>query len=109
MPVARIDTDLVLRCLEPIWTKMPETASRVRQRIERVLDWAKVRGYPCRHGRRQPAFVALAAGSLLGEQGRAPQASRRRPRVCGEAFQAPASPRSRPGRARPDYEQEAVR
>ena len=40
-----VDTTLVLKVLEPIWTEKPETASRVRQRIERVLSWAKVRGY----------------------------------------------------------------
>jgi integrase len=45
LPVAAIDTGLVLRVLEPIWTTKPETASRVRGRIERVLDWAKARGY----------------------------------------------------------------
>ena len=45
LPVQRIDTTLVLRVLEPIWTPKPETAGRVRGRIERVLDWAKVRGY----------------------------------------------------------------
>lgn len=45
LPVSAIDTTLVLKALEPIWTKKPETASRVRQRIEAVLDWAKVRGY----------------------------------------------------------------
>jgi integrase len=45
LPVAAIDTSLVLRVLEPIWTMKPETASRVRGRIERVLDWAKARGY----------------------------------------------------------------
>jgi integrase len=43
--VAAIDTALVLKVLEPLWTKKPETASRVRARIERVLSWAKVRGY----------------------------------------------------------------
>jgi len=31
--------------IEPLWATKPETASRVRQRIERVLDWAKVRGF----------------------------------------------------------------
>jgi integrase len=45
LPVSAIDTAFVLKVLEPIWTKKPETASRVRARIERVLDWAKVRGY----------------------------------------------------------------
>jgi len=45
LPVQTIDTGLVLKVLEPIWTDKPETASRVRQRIENVLDWARVRGY----------------------------------------------------------------
>ena len=31
------------RALEPIWTTIPETASRLRGRIEAILDWAKVR------------------------------------------------------------------
>jgi integrase len=31
--------------LEPLWTKNTETASRVRSRIESILDWAKVRGF----------------------------------------------------------------
>ena len=39
-----VDTGLVLSVLEPIWSQKPETASRVRQQIERVLNWAKVRG-----------------------------------------------------------------
>jgi integrase len=45
LPVQSMDTGLVLKVLEPIWTTKPETASRVRQRIENVLDFAKVRGY----------------------------------------------------------------
>ncbi len=45
LPVRDIDTALVLKALEPIWTTKPETASRVRGRIELVLDWAKARGY----------------------------------------------------------------
>jgi integrase len=44
LPVASIDTDLVLKVLKPIWLTKPETASRVRGRIERVLSAAKVRG-----------------------------------------------------------------
>lgn len=40
LPVAAIDIDLVLKCLEPIWASKTETATRVRQRIEAVLDWA---------------------------------------------------------------------
>ena len=45
LPVQAVDTGLVLKVLEPIWTKKPETASRVRQRIENILDFSKVRGY----------------------------------------------------------------
>ena len=44
-PVAAIDTGLVLKCIEPIWSDKTETASRVRARIEAVMDWATVRGY----------------------------------------------------------------
>jgi integrase len=45
LSVQFIDTALVHKVLEPIWTEKPETAGRVRARIEAVLDWAKVRGY----------------------------------------------------------------
>jgi integrase len=45
LPVASIDTGLILKCLEAIWTDKPETANRVRGRIESILDWATVRGY----------------------------------------------------------------
>ncbi len=45
LSVQTIDTTLVLKVLEPIWTTKPETASRLRGRIESVLDWARVRGY----------------------------------------------------------------
>ena len=39
-----IETEHILNVLEPVWMKTPETASRVRGRIEVVLDWAKARG-----------------------------------------------------------------
>jgi integrase len=45
LPVSAIDTGLVLKVLEPIWKATPESASRIRGRIEAVLDWAKVREY----------------------------------------------------------------
>lgn len=41
LPVADIDTDLVMDCLLPIWKTKTETATRVRQRIENILDYAK--------------------------------------------------------------------
>ena len=34
LPVAEIDVGLVLKCLEPVWQRIPETASRVRGRID---------------------------------------------------------------------------
>lgn len=45
LPVQVIDVTLVMKVLEPIWKTKPETAGRIRGRIERILDWAKVRGY----------------------------------------------------------------
>jgi len=45
LPVAAIDTPLVLKVLKPIWSTIPETASRVRGRIENVLGWATVHHY----------------------------------------------------------------
>lgn len=45
LPAHRIDTALVMRVLEPVWSSKPETASRLRGRIEIILDWARVHGY----------------------------------------------------------------
>jgi integrase len=45
LPVAAIDTGLVMRVLEPIWRTKNETASRVRMRVERILSWATTHGY----------------------------------------------------------------
>jgi len=45
LPVGQIDANLVFNAIDPIWRTKNETASRVRGRIETVLDWAKVRGY----------------------------------------------------------------
>lgn len=42
--VEAVDMAMVRQCLDPIWTTKTETASRVRQRIEKVLDWAKAHG-----------------------------------------------------------------
>jgi integrase len=47
LPVADIDTGLVLKAIEPIWATKSETATRVRGRVESILDWARVRGYRC--------------------------------------------------------------
>lgn len=45
LDVAEIGQDEVLRVLDPIWRTKTETASRLRGRIEQVLDWAKTRGH----------------------------------------------------------------
>ena len=45
LPIQAIDTNLVMKILEPIWHSKTETASRLRNRIELVLSWASARGY----------------------------------------------------------------
>jgi integrase len=51
LPVPMVDTGLVMQIVEPLWLgssterAKTETASRARQIIEAVLDWAKARGY----------------------------------------------------------------
>jgi integrase len=45
LAVQDIDTGLVMRALTPLWTKLPETAVRLRGRIESVLSFAEVHGY----------------------------------------------------------------
>ena len=45
LPVQAVDVGLVMKVLEPIWHDKAETASRLRGRVEAVLDWATVRGY----------------------------------------------------------------
>jgi len=45
LPVADVSTEHVMAVIEPIWKTKPETASRVRGRIETILDAAKARGY----------------------------------------------------------------
>ena len=62
MPVDQVTMELVLQVLEPIWTTKTETASRLRQRIEAVLDWAKAR--KLRTGD-NPASLKGGLGQLL--------------------------------------------
>ena len=45
LPVVAIDTPLVLKVVKPLWQRVPETASRVRGRIENILGWATVHHY----------------------------------------------------------------
>jgi integrase len=64
LPVGAIDTALVCQVLDPIWRTKTETASRLRGRIESILDHAKVRGQrtgenPARwHGHLQLTYPA---------------------------------------------------
>jgi integrase len=44
VPAAKVTTDHVVSILSGIWPTKPETGSRVRGRIEMILDWAKVKG-----------------------------------------------------------------
>jgi integrase len=53
LQIGQVDTEAVLKVLHPIWQKIPETAARIRGRIENVIDAAKVQGLylgdnPCR-------------------------------------------------------------
>jgi integrase len=83
LPVSAIDTGLVLKALEPIWHTIPETASRVRQRIEAALDFSTVRNQragdnparwsghiehllPARNGTDVRHFAALPYAELPG-------------------------------------------
>lgn len=45
LSVSAVDVGLVLKVLEPLWSTKTETASRVRGRIEAILDWASARGF----------------------------------------------------------------
>lgn len=45
VPVSKVDTRHVLSAIEPLWHDRTETATRLRGRIERVLDYARVKGY----------------------------------------------------------------
>jgi hypothetical protein len=62
LPINLITTEVIYQLLQPIWLKKTETATRVRQRIEVVWDWAKARGY-C--DGENPARLKGALGELL--------------------------------------------
>lgn len=67
LPVQMVDTALVSKVLEPIWRNKTETASRLRGRIEAILDWATVRGF--RQGL-NPARWRGHLDTLLPERGK---------------------------------------
>ena len=64
MPVASIETADVLACLKPIWKSKPETADRVRGRIESILNAAKAQGL--RTGENPAAWRGHLANILPG-------------------------------------------
>ncbi|MBZ9673443.1 tyrosine-type recombinase/integrase [Mesorhizobium sp. ES1-3] len=49
LDVAKVEDGHISQILDPIWTTKNETATRVRGRIESVLDWARVRGFRPQH------------------------------------------------------------
>jgi hypothetical protein len=59
LSVGAIGTPEVTKVLDPIWSTKTETASRVRGRIELILDWAKARGYS------HPAYEQIYYSSLM--------------------------------------------
>ena len=67
LPVQAVDVALIAKVLEPIWNAKTETASRLRGRIERVLDWATVRGH--RQGDNRPAGAAISISYCLPAPG----------------------------------------
>jgi integrase len=73
LPVAAVDVGLVMKAIEPIWATKPETASRVRGRVESILDWATVRTY--RVGE-NPARWRGNLESLLAAPSKAKRAAR---------------------------------
>jgi integrase len=68
MAVDRIGVNDVFRVLDPIWRKLPETASRLRGRIESVLGWAAAKGY--REGDNPARWKGGALEHLLPAIGR---------------------------------------
>jgi integrase len=79
LPVQAIDAPLVMKAVQPIWTSKPETAGRVRGRIESILDWATACGHrqgenPARwkghleHMLPKKAKVAAAARQAAGRE-----------------------------------------
>jgi integrase len=62
VPIHLLTTGAVYEVLKPIWLEKTETATRLRQRIEMVWDWAKARGY-C--SGENPARLKGGLGELL--------------------------------------------
>ena len=67
VPIHLLATEAIYEVLKPIWLEKTETATRIRQRIEVVWDWAKARGY-C--SGENPARLRGGLGELLPKSGK---------------------------------------
>jgi integrase len=86
VPLRDIETSHVTQVLDPIWREKPELASRLRGRIEAILDWAKVRGH--RNGE-NPARWKGHLSNVYPAPSKAQRAKRER---TGRAEHHPALP-----------------
>jgi integrase len=87
MRVSDIEVDDIVNVLEPIWQSKPETARRVRGRIEAVLDYARVRGFIDQH-RRNPAQLRGNLDLVMAKQVKKPQHHKALPYSDLPAFMA---------------------
>jgi integrase len=78
-PVSSISMEDILAVLRPIWSTKNETASRVRQRIEAVLDWSKAMGF--REGE-NPARWKGNLQQVLPSRGKIQKSGRRQPAIA---------------------------
>jgi integrase len=87
LPVQQVDVALVMKVLEPIWKTKTETASRLRGRIEAVLNWGKTRGY---RGGENPAAWKGHLENLLPSRSKVRKVKHHPALHCGEigAFMA---------------------
>jgi integrase len=69
LPVQNVDTPAILEALKPLWQTRPETASRLRGRIEAVLDYARAKG-ELPHDRANPAAWKGHLAHLLPKRGK---------------------------------------
>ncbi len=93
-PIQNVDIALVMKVLESIWSTKPETANRGRGRIERVLDWAKVRGF--RQGE-NPARWRGHLDALLPARGKVRQVTHHAALPYNEVAEFMAELRAREG------------
>jgi integrase len=73
LPVRDVDTALVMKVLGPAWSRAPETANRLRGRIEAILGWATTSGF---RGGENPARWRGHLENLLARPGDAKRAKR---------------------------------